>query len=491
MMALLLAAHAAGSMIVRPGGRFARMPHRHAACLTTLDAAIDPIDIQILQQQLQAVRNLPRVNDDAIDEEASDGCREPSFRRLFTHSTWKRYTGRPTHIRWLNTIVSWRRSPISRSIFPCVAVSFVWALVVASALPVLLPAVAKRSAQMWIPLSLQGTAIGLLLVFRTNNAYLRLAEAREQWGKLLMLVREMTTKISVALPYEVTCEACRYLCAFTWSLRDKLRDGDQRDDILLLLLGAEVSGWVSKQRSRPLAILSRLRRLVHAEYASGALDSQVYYFLETDIKDIDTVVESCERLFSSPIPPNMARHSMRSLTLWILGLPIVMANSMHPLIVALWTANTAFIYLGVEELGAQVEQPSAISHQPSASSPLPSAISHQPSAISPLPSALCHQPSAISHQPAALCQQPSAISTLPSATTRPSTLATMHAQVEQPFAILPLWQLCHLAQLNVEEALSTPDLPLRLNRPSKALPSPLSCQSGNPFGDPNDERDEF
>ena len=28
--------------------------------------------------------------------------------------------------------------------------------------------------------------------------------------------------------------------------------------------------------------------------------------------------------------------------------------------VALWTATTAFIYLGVEELGAQVEQPFAI-----------------------------------------------------------------------------------------------------------------------------------
>ena len=39
-----------------------------------------------------------------------------------------------------------------------------------------------------------------------------------------------------------------------------------------------------KQRSRPLAILSRLRRLLHAEYASGALDIQLYYFLETDLK---------------------------------------------------------------------------------------------------------------------------------------------------------------------------------------------------------------
>ena len=115
------------------------------------------------------------------------------------------------------------------------------------------------------------------------------------------------------------------------------RDGDQRDDILSLLLTHEVSDWVAVQRSRPLAILSRLRRLLHDQYASGVLDSQLYYFLETDLKDVDTVVESCERLFSSPIPPNMARHGLRSLTLWILGLPIVLTSSMPPLLVGLWT----------------------------------------------------------------------------------------------------------------------------------------------------------
>merc|ERR1711934_607432 len=118
---------------------------------------------------------------------------------------------------------------------------------------------------------------------------------------------------------------------------------------------------------------------MYAEVEAGILTTHMHYFIETDLKDMDTVVESCERLFSSPIPPNMARHGLRSLTLWILGLPIVLTSSMPPILVALWTATTAFIYLGVEELGAQVEQ---------------------------------------------------------------------------PFRVLPLWQLCHLAQLNVEEALS-------------------------------------
>ena len=97
---------------------------------------------------------------------------------------------------------------------------------------------------------------------------------------------------------------------------------------------------------------------------------------------------------------------MRSLVLWLLLLPVVLTRAMPPLLVGVWTAVTSYIYLGVEQLGAEVEQ---------------------------------------------------------------------------PFAMMPLWQLCHLAQLNVEESLSTPDLPLRLNRPSESAPDPLSCQSGIPF----------
>ena len=267
--------HVNAAVLALSAGRGVVVPsQRHAVRLTS----VEPIDIQILQANLQAVRNLPRINDEApFDDDAlyESACREPSYRRLFTHSTWARYTGRPTHRRWSSTIRSWPFSTITHAILPCVAACFVWALAVAAALPSFLPRVAQASAQMWIPLSLQGTAIGLLLVFRTNNAYLRLAEAREQWGRLLMLVREVTTKVSAVLPYDVTCEVCRYLCAFTWSLRDKLRDGDQRDDILSLLLGSEVSTWVAAQRSRPLAILSRLRRLITAEYTAGALDAQV------------------------------------------------------------------------------------------------------------------------------------------------------------------------------------------------------------------------
>ena len=54
------------------------------------------------------------------------------------------------------------------------------------------------------------------------------------------------------------------------------------------------------------------------------------------------MVACCERLFSSPIPPGMARHGMRSLMLWLLSLPIVLAGSIGPVAVGLWAGTTAY-----------------------------------------------------------------------------------------------------------------------------------------------------
>ena len=53
------------------------------------------------------------------------------------------------------------------------------------------------------------------------------------------------------------------------------------------------------------------------------------------------------------------------------------------------------------------------------------------------------------------------------------------AQVEQPFQILPLWQLCHIATLAVEEAISSPMLPLPI-KSSAAVPYPTGNNPSSP-----------
>jgi len=147
--------------------------------------------------------------------------------------------------------------------------------------------------------------------------------------------------------------------------------------VMRAMLPAQDVEWLQAQRSPVVAIIGRVRKLLHEQYASGRLAAHLHYKLEQNLLELYQVVGGCERLFSSPIPPTMTRHVVRSMGLWLLAMPLALIGSMPPLFVVGFTAATAYIFLGIEELGVQVEQ---------------------------------------------------------------------------PFDILPLWQICHLATRNVEEA---------------------------------------
>ena len=47
----------------------------------------------------------------------------------------------------------------------------------------------------------------------------------------------------------------------------------------------------------------------------------------------------------------------RSLALWLLTLPVVLVGQLSPPLVLFYVAATSYIYVGIEELGVQVEQP--------------------------------------------------------------------------------------------------------------------------------------
>jgi len=79
--------------------------------------------------------------------------------------------------------------------------------------------------------------------------------------------------------------------------------------------------------------------------------------LEDDVRQLDTIVGACERIFSSPVPPTMARHIVRCLQLWLIGFPFVLAGTMAPVTIAGWVFVTSYIFVGIDEVGVQVEQP--------------------------------------------------------------------------------------------------------------------------------------
>ena len=301
----------------------------------------------------------------------------PTDKKLFTHDTWAQHAGLSPFNRWKTYVADWRSSSVLRAVLSRTAFVTAWAGVV-----VLL---GSRLPMSPVALQLQGTAIGLVLAFRNNAAYERLAEARALMGKVITLGREIASGVILFLaPDEQdgypTAEAyhlVRYMAVFGWVLKARLRDGEEAEDVLRAVLSDEEVGWLLKQRSPTVAIIGQIRKLLHTQYANGNLAAHLHSKLELNLFELYSVVGGIERLFTSPIPPTMTRHVVRSLCLWLLAMPLALIGSMPPLAVVFFTAATTYIFLGIEELGVQVEQ---------------------------------------------------------------------------PFDILPLWQICHLATRNVEEA---------------------------------------
>jgi len=298
---------------------------------------------------------------------------EPSFTQLFSHETWSAYTGKSPFRRWLRTGVTWRHSTVLASVWPiCLSLSL-WSFCVASLPARFLPRTSP------LPLTAMGSAIGLLLVFRVNNLYGRVAEARLLWGRAVFLCRQAAQTVATALLFDRSLPAerapashaaaskvCRYLAAFPWELNAKLtgkgdgigktrglRPGEDTD-ILHVLLPAEEVEFIGQARSRPLLLLGAMRRQLHAQLRVGTLHPMVYRKLEEDLKELDLVVGGCERVFSSPVPPTMSRHVIRCMLLWLLGLPAVLAGSMSPAHISLWVFLVSYIFVGIEEVGVQV-----------------------------------------------------------------------------------------------------------------------------------------
>ena len=287
---------------------------------------------------------------------------EPSFTQLFNHDDWQKYTGKPPLARWARAVVTWSDSTILRSLWPISTAAALWAFAVCSLPVYLLPRTSP------VPMSLFGQALGLLLVFRTQNSYLRLGEARTLWSQCVYLCREIAQTSCVALLFdeevgerpearEAAARVCRYLAAMSWELNAKLTGPTLKNDVLEALLPEKEAAWMARQRSRPLQLLRSLRRVLHAQFRAGNLPPHLHRKLEEDVKGLDLVVTGCNRLFSSPVPPTMSRHIVRCLVLWLIGLPLLLAGSMNRYAVSLWIFVTSYIFVGIEEVGVQVEQP--------------------------------------------------------------------------------------------------------------------------------------
>ena len=87
------------------------------------------------------------------------------------------------------------------------------------------------------PFSLLGVAIAIFLGFRNNATYSRFIEARALWGTMIIVQRNIMRLIINLFPENKNLHKMisDYLIAFSWSLKNQLRNNDASYEVYKIL----------------------------------------------------------------------------------------------------------------------------------------------------------------------------------------------------------------------------------------------------------------
>ncbi|CAB9500297.1 UPF0187 protein [Seminavis robusta] len=254
------------------------------------------------------------------------------------------------------------------------------------------------------------SSLGLLLVFRTNSAYQRFNEGRKIWEQILSVSRNLS-RLSCLYGREIgpsrRHRIRNLIAAFPYLLRHHIRSGclceqgsiDERYRLLLeepaqqmvetrhegdkrcggstnpadhmlppkecwvdrrnlpwSLIAPGALEKVAKARNRPLWICDRLgREICDIPYGPNFTNRERQHFL-SQVEKLTDAIGKCERIHQTAVPLNYARHSLRSLTLWLLTLPFTMVKDLG-FMTGPAAAVIAWLMFGIYQIGYSIEDP--------------------------------------------------------------------------------------------------------------------------------------
>ena len=193
-----------------------------------------------------------------------------------------------------------------------------------------------------------------------------------------------------AVDEALRARCCRLLVAYGWAAKAHARWEPPPVDVLTALLGPDEAQRTAEARKPTLHVLSLLRRTVQPLELPVAVSMEI----QSSISQLSLVFGGMERLMSTPLSPTCKlmplhpvnliarsyalpntrrshahasrfarptdmRHTSRGLLLWLALLPSGLlgagCTTLPKLLLVVLT--TAYIMLGIDEIGIQIEQP--------------------------------------------------------------------------------------------------------------------------------------
>ena len=205
--------------------------------------------------------------------------------------------------------------------------------------------------------TLAGTALSLLLVFRTNSSYDRFWEGRKLWGGVVNETRNLVRAGIINIPSEpLLRRLTAWTAAFPYALTRVLRSGQGDLGPAGSVLPAAEVARVLDSSNAGVAVALRLSAVLAEAKQRGLISDYVQMQLDNNVQLLVDYQGGCERIVRTPMPFAYMVHLRRTLILFILTLPFALVDTFGwtTLLVVLLIAHT---FLGIEEIGVEIEDP--------------------------------------------------------------------------------------------------------------------------------------
>lgn len=327
-------------------------------------------DTQGFNANPQSLRSCPTTLSLTSPKSISYGEESRRYRRtVYSHNDWVKHRS-PN--RFMRSIRSFTKSGIykniSKEVLAVTSVAtllFLWNNFVGPSF------LSSRFKTLKLPMAaftLSSPSLGLLLGFRTNQAYKRWDEARKNWGLNINRTRDLVRMGSTFYDKTTSSQQKRkedleHLSICTWAfvraMKRHLSPSDDESDFRKEMhekLQRQQAENVINATHRPNRALRDL---------SVAIEALPMHFLRknelhTAITVFENTLGGSERLLTSPIPLFYSRHTARSLSCWLLLLPFGLYSSFNHIGLIPATAVISLFLLGIEELATQMEEPFTI-----------------------------------------------------------------------------------------------------------------------------------
>jgi putative membrane protein len=206
--------------------------------------------------------------------------------------------------------------------------------------------------------ALVGTALGLLLVFRTNASYDRFWEGRKLWGGIVNETRNLA-RLSRALIApknpKLHAEIVHWTVTWPYVAMHTLRGKKNIGPLESLLVPADVERALAANHS-PLWIATHISKLIYQARSEGLIDTIQAQAIDINVQQLIDYVGACERIVKTPLPFAYVVHLRRALILYTFTLPIALLKEFGwAMVFAVFIVS--YIFFGIEEIGVQIEDP--------------------------------------------------------------------------------------------------------------------------------------